>query len=100
MGDSVNGELAAEEVFDEEDGADYSFEIIATETVCEGRRARVYGIEAEMREGGKLVSSRRLEDIFCTRAEAESFASVLRECKLDPCHLADAAEDWLAAGMA
>ena len=55
----------------------------------------VYGILAEMREDGRPVSTEILEDIFCTREEAEEFAAVLRENGVDPCHLADVAEDWL-----
>lgn len=73
---------------------EYSYSIIAStpELLEEGE---VYGILAEMREHGKLISAETVKDIFCTREEAEEFAAALRENGVDPCHLADVAEDWL-----
>ncbi len=57
--------------------------------------AEVYGVSARMREDGRLICEDSLEDIFCTRAEAENFIAALYENEVDPCHLRDVAEDWL-----
>ena len=73
---------------------EYSYSVIAS-TPEQLEEIEVYGILAQMWEHGKLISAETLEGIFCTREEAEEFAAVLSENGVDPCHLADVAEDWL-----
>ena len=73
---------------------EYAYSITETASASDG--STVYGIDARMREDGGPVSRERLDDIFCTRAEAEEFMAALKENGVDPCHLRDVAEDWLA----
>ncbi len=70
---------------------EYSYETV----VSYNGTTEVYGVSAQMREDGRLISESSLEDIFCTRAEAENFIAMLYENEVDPCHLRDVAEDWL-----
>lgn len=79
----------------EESKLTFRYEVISEFVEIEGSRYEVYGIKAEMYSGGRLECESSVGDIFCSRAEAEEFAALLRECGLDPCNLQEAAEDWL-----
>ena len=50
-----------------------------------------YGIAAQKQE-----ETAALEGIFCSREETCTFARRCARAQLEPCHLRDAVEDWLA----
>lgn len=73
----------------------FNYDIVVTSAESDGVKAEVYGIKAEMYEGGRLTGESSVDDIFCSRSEADEFISLLRENGVDPCNLHEVAEDWL-----
>ena len=57
---------------------------------------QAYGISAEMAENGRVTCRSYIKDVFCLREEAESFATLLAENGVEPCHLSEIIYDWLS----
>ncbi len=73
----------------------YDYEVTASVIDTENGTAEVYGVHALMYENGRLFEEATVDDLFCSRREAEDFVALLRENEVEPCQVQFIAEDYL-----